>query len=227
MGKGILTPKQFDFLELAQVQASITRRFYLTGGTALAEFYFHHRLSEDIDLFSEEEVNPRGVESFLKAVSPQLGISKIVKENFLGLYTYKLTYKDGNALKIDFNYYPFPRIEKGVFFGKLEVSSIYDIAVNKIHTISMKPRVRDYIDLYFILTRSEYKPGKYLERMRIDSQAKFDWPLEVKNLAAAFLRVVDFEKTEFPKMLVSFEPKEMENFFLKQAKSLEKDIFKD
>jgi predicted nucleotidyltransferase component of viral defense system len=199
----------------------------LTGGTALAEFYFKHRLSEDIDLFSEKEVSPRVVEAFLKTKSPKLGVSKIVKQNVHGLYTYKLGYLDGESLKVDFNYYPFPRIEKGVFFGKLEVSSIYDIAVNKIHTISMRSRARDYIDFYFILTRSEYKPEKYLERMRIDSQAKFDWPLEVKNLAAAFLKVVDFEKTDYPKMLVPFDRKKMEEFFLTQAKKLEKEIFKD
>src|SRR3989338_2635470 len=126
MGKTILTPKQLNFLELAQAQASITKGFYLTGGTALSEFYFKHRLSEDIDLFSEREVEPSVVSAFLKHVGPRLGIAKAIGEVFLGLNTYKLQYRDGETLKVDFNYYPFPRIEKGVFFKKLEVSSIYD-----------------------------------------------------------------------------------------------------
>ena len=226
MGKTVLTPKQLNFLELAQAQAYIAKNFYLTGGTALSEFYFKHRLSEDIDLFSEKEVKPHAVEPFLKAISPKLGISKIIKENFLGLYTYKLQFKDGTILKVDFNYYPFPRIEKGIYFGKLEVSSIYDIAVNKVHTISMRTRARDYIDLYFIFKKTEYKPEKYLHRMRIDSQAKFDWPLEAKNLAAAFLKAKDLKKQDFPRMLVPFNQKDMVDFFLKQAKSLESEIFK-
>ncbi len=226
MGKTILTTKQSDFLELAQTQPHITRNFYLTGGTALSEFYFKHRLSEDIDLFSEKEVNPKAIEPFLKHISTSLGIVKIIKENFLGLFTYKLEYEDGNVLKVDFSYYPFPKVEKGIYLGKLEISSLYDIAVNKLHTISMRFRARDYIDLYFIFTRSEYKPEKYLERIRIDSQAKFDWPLEVKNLVSAFLRVKDLKKTDFPKMVVPFDKKAMEDFFLKLAKSLEKEIFK-
>lgn len=226
MGKSILTTKQFDFLELAQAQASITKNFYLTGGTALSEFYFKHRLSEDIDLFSEKEVNARAIEAFLEKISPKVGISKIIKQNYLGLYTYKLKYKDGDILKIDFNYYPFPKVEKGVYFGKLEVSSIYDIAVNKIHTVAMRSQTRDFVDLYFIFNYSEYKPKDYLYRMRIDSQAKFDWPLEVKNLTAAFLKVKDFKKSDFPKMLIPFDRKDMETFFLKLAKSLEGDIFK-
>ena len=227
MGKTILTPKQSDFLELAQVQPSINNRFYLTGGTALSEFYFQHRLSEDIDLFSEKEVNTRVVESFLEGIKKKLGIISHVKETFLGLNTYLLKYKDGEILQIDFNYYPFPKIEKGVYFKKLEISSIYDIAVNKLHTISMKPRTRDYVDLYFIFNKTEYKPEKYLERMRIDSQAKFDWPLEPKNLLSALLRVQDIkDKKDFPKMLVPFDRKKMEDFFLDLAKSLEKEIFK-
>jgi len=225
MGKTILTPKQFSFLELAAKEPQITKRFYLTGGTALSEFYFKHRLSADLGLFSERQVNPAVIDSFLKSISGRLGVAKVIKENVFGLYTYKFQYNDGDILKVDFNYYPFPKIEKGIYFGKLEVSSVYDIAVNKLHTIGMKPRARDYIDLYFIFKKSEYEAEKYLNRMRIDSQAKFDWLLEVKYLVTAFLRVKDFSKDEFPKMLVNFDPKDMERFFLSEAKKLEKGIF--
>lgn len=226
VGKTILTAKQLDFLELTQSQASITKRFYLTGGTALSEFYFKHRLSEDIDLFSMEEVNTRVVESFLQVIAPKLGIKKFIKQNFLGLYTYKFQYKDGTNLKVDFSYYPFPEIEKGGYFGKLAVSSVYDIAVNKIHTITMRSRARDYIDLYFIFKQAAITPGEYLHKIRLDSQAKFDWPLEVKNLITALLKVKDLKKEDFPRMLVPFDRKKMEDFFSDLAKSLEKEIFK-
>ena len=226
MGKSILTTKQLDFLELAQAEPSITGRFYLTGGTALSEFYFQHRLSEDIDLFSEEEVNPQVVEAFLQKISKKLGIHKIIKQNYLGLYTYKLQYVDGKELKVDFNYYPFPKVEKGPYFKKLEISSIYDIAVNKIHTITMRSIARDYVDLYLIIKQANLPPDEYLEKIRLDSQAKFDWPLEVKNLAVSFLKVKDFKNEDFPKMLVPFNKKDMEDFFLNLAKSLEDKVFK-
>lgn len=226
MGKSILTTKQLDFLELAQAQPSIVKKFYLTGGTALSEFYLQHRLSEDIDLFSEEEVSPRVVESFLQSASKKLGIAKITKQIYLGLYIYKLHYKDREELKVDFNYYPFPKIQKGIYFKKLEVSSMYDIAVNKIHTIVTRTMARDYIDLYFIFRRVGGDPAKFLRKIRLDSQAKFDWPLEVKNLVAAFLKVKDLKNEDFPKMLVSFDKAGMEDFFLGLAKSLENKIFK-
>ena len=104
MGKTILTPKQSEFLELAQSDSQIVKHFYLTGGTALAEFYLHHRLSEDIDLFTEkQEVNQKTIEAFLKKVTLKLHIASIERSQFMGLFSYHLTYADGQKLKVDFN----------------------------------------------------------------------------------------------------------------------------
>ena len=59
------TPEEIEFYEkvLYPAQDKILNAigevfgdaFYLTGGTALSRFYFHHRLSEDLDLFTETE----------------------------------------------------------------------------------------------------------------------------------------------------------------------------
>ncbi|MEK7504351.1 MAG: nucleotidyl transferase AbiEii/AbiGii toxin family protein, partial [Patescibacteria group bacterium] len=222
MGKTILTARQRDFLELAQKEHFVTNNFYFTGGTALAEFHLQHRLSDDIDLFSEKtEVNAIFVEKFLKQVSPKLGIKKIKRSNFFGLISYHLVYEDDQELKVDFNYYPFLRIDKSLKFGKLEVDSIRDIAANKIHTVYMRPRSRDYIDLYFI----HQKMGYDLRSLILDAKAKFDWDIKKLDLASQFLRAGEITKDP-PKMLVDFDQKEMESFFADWAKSLEDDILK-
>lgn len=223
LGKTILTPQQLDFLECIQSEKQITKRFYLTGGTALSEFYLKHRLSEDVDLFNEEEeVDQKLVETFLRKISPELGVVKIKKSQFLGLVSYKLVFKDGQELKVDFNFYPFLRIAKGKKYQNLEIDSIYDIAVNKVHTMFMKPRARDYIDLYFILTQFDYS----LDKLILDAKAKFDWYIDSVTLSSQFLKVKEFNKEDFPKMLVSFDRKAMEDFFINLARSLEKEIFK-
>ncbi len=198
----------------------------MTGGTALAAFYYFHRLSEDIDLFIEkEEVNHQLVFSFLKNNAGKLGVTKIKVSQFLGLVSFKLIYQNGDQLKVDFNYYPFPQINRGKKFKNLSIDSINDIAANKIHTIFMKPRMRDYIDLYFILKNENYS----LKDLIINAKAKFDWHIDPINLSSQFLRVKDFLKNnqDLPKMLVPFNKKEMEEHFLKLAKSLEKEIFED
>ena len=222
MGKIILTSKQLDVLECIQNAKQITKRFYLTGGTALAGFYLMHRLSEDLDLFNEnEEVDQRLVDAFLKKISPQLEIIHIKRSQFLGLISYLLTFKNKESLKVDFNYYPFPRIERGMKYKNLEIDSIYDIAVNKVHTIFMKPRSRDYVDLYFIMQTHNYS----LDKLILDAKAKFDWDIDRVTLASQFTRVKDFK--DMPVMLKPFNRKKMEDFFLALAKQFEDEIFKD
>lgn len=221
MGKTILTAEQLDFLELAQKEPQITKRFYLTGGTALSEFYLQHRLSYDIDLFTtEEEVNQQLVETFLKKISVRMEIAEIKRSQFLGLFSYILVFKDGKKLKVDFNYYPFPRIQKGINYKNLEVDSIYDIATNKLHTIFMKPRSRDYLDLYFIMKRYNY----FLDKLILDAKAKFDWDIDRITLASQLIKTESASESEM--MIVPFDKKDMDSFFLNLAKSLDSNIFK-
>ena len=47
----LLTPLQQELLRVF-AQLPDQEQFYLTGGTALAEFYLGHRLSYDLDLFT-------------------------------------------------------------------------------------------------------------------------------------------------------------------------------
>lgn len=223
MGKTLLTPHQLDFLEFIQKEPTITNNFYWTGGTPLAEFYLKHRLSEDIDLFNpEKEVDPKLTDAFLRKISSPLSITQIKRSQFLGLVSYLLIYQDQSQVKVDFNYYPFPRIQKGLMFKNLEVDSLYDIAANKTHTLFMKPRTRDYVDLYFIMKNKNYP----LLKLILDAKAKFDWDIDKITLASQFTKVKDFKESEFPKMLIPFDREEMEEFFLNLAQSLKKEIFK-
>ena len=209
-------------MELVQQDKQITKRFYLTGGTPLAEFYLKHRLSEDLDLFTQEkEVDPKLTDAFLKKISSKLSIKQIKRSQFLGLVSYQLIYQGDQTLKVDFNYYPFPRIGKGIMFKKLEVDSLYDIATNKVHTLFMKPRTRDYIDLYFIMKEKNYP----LQKLILDAKAKFDWDIDRVTLASQLAKIKDIKKEELPQMLVPFNQKAMEEFFLKLAKNLGKEIF--
>ena len=53
-GKGIITAVQKALLTTFSALGD-SRHFYLTGGTALAEFYLGHRRSFDLDLFTAED----------------------------------------------------------------------------------------------------------------------------------------------------------------------------
>jgi len=220
MEKSILSPRQLDFLGLINQNKEITERFYWTGGTVLSAFYLHHRLSEDIDLFCEnEEVNQEVIEVFLKKNALALGIINIKSSQFLGLFSYHLIYNQKESLKVDFSYYPFPRIEKGLKYKNIEIDSLHDIAVNKVHTIVMKPRARDFIDIYFIIKEKNYSFNKLL----MDAKVKFDWHIDPIELGSQLLKVQDIK--DYPRMIKKINHRDWQQFFLQEAGKLKKKIF--
>lgn len=216
MGQSILTAKQNKFLGFAQADEEINRWFYLTGGTALSEFYLKHRLSEDIDLFSTSQVNDFYIDSFFSKVKSRLQIKDIKKDHIMGLFAYKLFYRDGEELKVDFNEYGFHPIERSLLrFGNLTVDSFYDIGINKLYTTLGRFQTRDFIDLYFILQKGEFSLEQLIER----TQDKFNTKIDPFYLASQFLRATDLPRA-YPKMLVPFRFEQMIKYFQKQSKRL-------
>lgn len=184
MGQSIFTAKQSHFLELAKKDSWLTKNFFLSGGTALSEFYLHHRLSKDLGFFSQKEMSHRSIRSFLRKVSPKLGIKSFKFREIFGIHTSILKFNKNQNLKVDFSYYPFPPIERWTFMEKLKVASIYDIAVDKLHSIFNRSQARDFIDFYFILKEKGYRLEKILKDIRV----KFDVFLEPGSLSSQFLK---------------------------------------
>lgn len=90
--QNILTLLQNKFIRCVANNKSLTGRFYLTGGTALAAYYLKHRYSEDLDFFSEDNVDPMAINVFLKEYTSVLKINKIefqqsFNRNLFFLYT--------------------------------------------------------------------------------------------------------------------------------------------
>ena len=216
----LLTDEQQKFLTTFNKEKSLCKKFYLTGGTALSEFYLHHRLSEDLDFFSEEEFSILPIRSFIKKVGMVLNVKKIDYQNFLGLHTFFFYLQNKEKLKVDFNYYPFPRILRGLKVKNIIIDSDYDIAVNKIHTIVMQPRARDFIDIYFLIREKEYTLRNLLKQAKI----KFDWHIDAIQLGARFLQVKDVR--DFPRMVKRISHREWQNFFIEEAKKLKDEIVK-
>src|SRR3989338_6060262 len=133
-------------------KSPLAKSFYLAGGTALAELYLKHRKSEDLDFFTQEELDLNRLKRFSSLVQKTIKFDKIEFQHGLGLYTF-FFYPRGEVAKskIVFGQYPFGTIKPLVNHNGLKVEDLLDIAVDKTHTISVRSRSRDFIDLYFIL----------------------------------------------------------------------------
>lgn len=217
--KTILSKNQKNILQAISADALFCRNFYLTGGTALAEFYLHHRLSEDLDFFSENEFNPQMIFVFFRKNQRSLGIKKIdYQQSFNRNLFFLILNRD--VIKTEFTYFPFPRIEVKLKKNNLEIDSVLDIATNKLFTIYQKARARDFIDLYFITKKYRFS----LEGLIKKAQVKFDWHLDYLQLGSQLFKAGEVK--DFPIMKVRENRKAWQRFFLQKADVLGRKILK-
>lgn len=215
----ILSENQKKLLDLLSQEKSVCAHFYLTGGTALAEFYLHHRLSEDLDFFSEQEFDPQSISVVLKKIQRAAGVEKIEYQQSFNRNLFFL-HTDTDVIKTEFTYFPFPRIEQKQKIGDLYIDSLIDIAVNKVFTIYQKPRSRDFIDLYLILTNhSELTIDSLIEK----AQIKFDHYIDPVQLGAQYMKARELK--DYPRMLEKLDEKVWQKFFIKEAKKLSGKVF--
>jgi predicted nucleotidyltransferase component of viral defense system len=221
MGKAKgLTARQKQFLELVLRQPYILANFYLSGGTVLSAWYLHHRESYDLDFFSFRPFDEGNIVRWLKANQETIGYKMLNIDEDFGFLTATFRYHNDTFLKVDFNRYTRSVLKKGFLWRGLTIDSLYDIAVNKLFTIATLPRTRDYVDVYCI-----YKEKKLSLRTLVnDATKKFNEPVDPLQLAKNFLKVSEY--ADLPKMLIPFNPKEMEQFFEELATSMKQSIFK-
>lgn len=218
MAQTILNPFQKKTLFLFK-KTPLAKKFYLSGGTALAEFYLQHRLSEDLDFFTQAELDLDQLKKIINLIAKKADITEVKFQHGFGLYTFFLKDQKQNY-KIDFGQYPFAPIEPLKLFNGLLVESLYDIAVNKAHTIAFRPRLRDFIDLYFIFQKE--KDWCFQELLQ-KSFEKFEMKVDPLQLGESLLQVKKL--IDMPKMIKKVDLIKVQNFFLKELKNLKKEIW--
>jgi|SRR3989338_86173 len=180
----ILTLKQKKALKCI-AQTNLAKKFYFTGGTALAHVYLHHRKSEDLDFFNEQEFDPQQVASTLKTLQHTLRFISFDYQQSFNRNIYMLRFDQSKFLKLEFTFFPFHQIEKPSEKEGLLIDSVLDIATNKLFTIAQNPRGRDYFDLYCIIQKYHYA----MENLRMFAKQKFDWHIDPLQLGSRFHEV--------------------------------------
>jgi len=219
--KTVLSDFQKKTLNLFK-RSVLAKSYYLAGGTALAEYYLQHRKSEDLDFFTQEELNISSLKKFSTALAKSIELDKVEYQHGYGLYTF-FFYPKGEVAKykIDFGQYPFGTIEPLKVIDGVKVESLYDIAVDKAHTISVRPRSRDFIDLFLIL--QEKKEWRFRDLTK-KAQEKFELVVDPLQLGGNLLLVRQL--ADLPIMLKEVDLKKVKEFFVAEAKKLKTEILR-
>lgn len=133
--------------------------FNLVGGTSLA-LQKGHRISIDIDLFGNSEIDELEFTNVLQ----DLGKLTILKKS-KNIIIFSV-----DGIKVDFVNYKYPLLETPLSIQNIRLVSQKDIAAMKLNAISGRGSKKDFIDLFFLLQnftleemigfyRQKYKDG--------------------------------------------------------------------
>lgn len=211
------TPLQkFIFNEFSK-DKKLVSQFYFTGGTALSAIYLGHRKSEDLDFFSDQEFDYSITDNFIEKIAKFKNLQiRLTQHERVRIFELVKGGKVG--IKVDFAFYPYKRLEKGVSVSGVKIDSLFDIATNKLQTIINRTEVKDFVDLYFLLKEFTLWDLIYAVKKKFKLEIDLIW------LGADYLKVERFEN--LPKMLVPLTLEELQDFYREQAKQLGMSVVK-
>jgi len=181
--KGLLTKAQLEILKAFRGLPD-ANRFYLTGGTALAEFYLGHRRSFDLDLFTVEQGLIIPFSRMNEERFSQRGFSVKIIRRLESFAEFELGWEDEKVrVQLAFNspYRLAPPVETPLVL----VNDFQDLVVDKLLAFFGRAEPRDAADLYFILKSEDFWELTELA-------AKKDPGFDLYWLALALEKVRDF-----------------------------------
>lgn len=214
-GPSVLSPEQDKLLGLF-ARSPLSKQFYFGGASALSAVYFQHRTSQDLDFFCPEEFTPRRLASF-EAALKRLKF-KFSRDRRLPVYIYHVTAPGGATTRVDFSYFPYDRIDRGTRWRGIDVDSILDMAVNKIHAIASRFEDKDLVDLYFLLT---LRPKLDLMDLIKKVPLKFDARVTPMTLAEKLMRAEEIKL--MPTLIHPVRISVIREFLVDQARRIVKE----
>jgi nucleotidyltransferase AbiEii toxin of type IV toxin-antitoxin system len=159
-----LTPLQRDLLDAFFARE---HRLFLTGGGALAGFYFGHRTTEDLDLFAPPGLDLGEAARALDEAARSLGATaapKTTHPDFRRL----IVRRNDETCVVDLVVDRAPAVDPiKSAFGPIRVDTMREIAANKITTLLGRSEAKDLVDLV-VLADS----GVDLDRAFADARTK-------------------------------------------------------
>ncbi|MBI5620572.1 nucleotidyl transferase AbiEii/AbiGii toxin family protein [Candidatus Gottesmanbacteria bacterium] len=211
------TSIQQKFLDEVRREPYLTKKFYLTGGTALSACYLNHRESEDIDLFTDAPFDNATIIAAMTRIITALKV-KATLATIHERLRYDLAFPKNKLLKVDLVFYDFKHIEPVNALDGLSVDSIGDIAVNKLLALSQRTASKDFVDLFFLLKHYT------IWDLRQAVEHKFKMDIDPFYLSALFAKAEDLTNMPIMKKKLSLEV--LKKFFLKQARILASPLLK-
>lgn len=198
-----LLPDTFRAIQLIS-DIPIIKRAYLAGGTALA-LHFGHRISVDLDFFTQEELE----ENILAA-----DLSRLPEFKEEGKAWRTVWGKVGET-KFSFFYFKYPLISPTLPFMGINILDTKDIAAMKVQALGDRGTKRDFIDLFFLA-----KTYSLEEMLDFYHQKYADLESKIYHLVRSLDYFADADIEKDPKMLADVSWEKVKEFFRQESMRL-------
>lgn len=143
-----LTPLQGDLLRAFFAHE---QRLFLTGGGALVGFYFGHRETEDIDLFSPPGLDLEEAARVLDLAALECGATVRTLQTY-PTFRRAIAERPGETCIVDLVIDRAPMVEPTKkMFGEIRVDTLREIAANKVCTLMSRSEIKDFVDLHALI----------------------------------------------------------------------------
>lgn len=138
--KETVAPQTLDLIERFFKDARLDE-FVLVGGTALS-LQIGHRISIDIDLFSDKPFDAANIASHLQKNYSAESVKTLKNGVFCFI----------EDIKVDVMSHQYPWVKDLIVSEGIRMVSLEDIGAMKLHAIVQSgSRLKDFIDIYFLL----------------------------------------------------------------------------
>lgn len=188
--------------------------FYLTGGTALARFYLHHRDSIDLDLFTNNQTIDFAALNFqILTIGEKLKLKIIKQVTTPTFLQYIFEDADRSTLKIDVVKDIPVRFGKTKIVNNVRLDSLENIASNKILAIFGWTDAKDFIDLYFLVQKCKFSVSSLIGKAKKKDLGftEFYFANSVNQLQNVSV---------FPEIFLPFDPEDFRKFYAGLSREL-------
>lgn len=166
-----LTLLQKKVLDLF-AKSSSRDKFYWTGGTLLSTRYLHHRLSNDLDFFTDDPFTYNQIIGFIQKLKKELKLPKVEEKKIHDRHEFILHNK--GKLRLEFVQYEHPNLKTREQWKGIIIDSLDDIAANKLMSLFDRNDPKDLFDLYFLLTKKNYTIEKLVKLVEKKFGVRFE-----------------------------------------------------